>query len=331
MNKPKVIPMFETSYIFHYIVTTCVTVIPALCAGLSQARSCIAAFQAIRVQPAAEQEISSMMVIGNALIETAAIIGVVFGYILIHTSPTTYTNIYWAHVSELGILAAIGITGAVVSYVSSAPIEAACHAIARQPFFSKKIQFFTIIMQAIMQTPIILAFIVGLLINAQVASVSSLSDSLRLIGAGLSIGIGSVGPTIGLSIFLYQACKSLGINKSSYSKIISFSLVSEAMIEASVIFALIISLLILNQSVPVIESPYAHMYGLTFIAGGLCIGLSTIGVGIGLGKIAAKACEHIGINPTLYQHLSKTSILAQALIEAQTIYAFIIAIKIINS
>ena len=134
--------MLESSAFFHYFATIFVTVIPALCAGLSQARSCTVAFQAIRIQPAAEQDISSIMIIGNALTETAAIIGVVFGYILTHANIANYADPYWGQLSELGILTAIGITGAVVSYVSSSPIEAACYAIARQPFFSKKIQFF---------------------------------------------------------------------------------------------------------------------------------------------------------------------------------------------
>lgn len=325
--------MLDAGIFTHYATTVLVTAVPALFAAISQARSCIAAFQAIRIQPAAEQDISGMMIIGNALIETAAIIGVVFGYVLIYSNHGETEPTYWAHMSELGILAAVGLTGAIVSYRSYIPVQAACYAIARQPFFSKKIQFFTIIMQAIMQTPIILAFIVGLLIHAQLTTVTNLDDCLRLIGAGLAIGIGSIGPTIGLSTFLEQACQSLGINKSSYSKIVSFSLVSEAMIEASVIFALIIALLILNQPHAEIDEASVGTIGngIAHLAAGLCIGISTIGVGIGLGKIGAKACHYIGIQPELYQHLSKTSILAQALIEAQTIYAFIIAVKIITS
>jgi F0F1-type ATP synthase membrane subunit c/vacuolar-type H+-ATPase subunit K len=264
------------------------------------------------------------MIIGNALIETSAIFGIFFGYIMLSTFSNTTT--YYTNLSELGILFSLGFAGSVVGYISSLPVEAACLAIARQPFFSRQIQMFTLIMQSIMQTPTILAFIIALLIKNRVVSVVTLADALRLIGAGISIGIGSIGPTIGLGIFLAEACSNLGINRKSYGRMISFSLISEAMITASVIFSLIISLFILNH--PLDNSISSEMALLT---AGLCMGLGTIGVGIGLGKTAAKACHYIGINPDIYNQLSRTSILAQALIEAQTIYVFIIAIKIITS
>ncbi len=319
--------MLESSTLFHYVTIIFVTALPALCAALGQARSSKAAFEARRIQPAAEQEISILVIAGNALTETSALIGLLVGFMLLTTQHTT-TNMYWAHLSELGILAAIGITGGIVAYMSSYPTQASLRALARQPFFSEKIQIFTIIMQSIMQTPIIMALIVALTIRNQSFSAACLNDSLRLIAAGIAIGLGSIGPSLGLGSFLQESCASLGINRLSYSKIISFSFLSEAIIGASVIFSLIISVSILNASSIQTDS---YLQGIGFLSAALCMGLGTLGVGIGLGKIAKKVSQALGINPELYSDISKTSIVAQAFIEAQTLYAFIVALGILKN
>ena len=317
--------MFEHGYIFHYITILIITAVPALFAALGQSRSTQAAFKAIRIQPAAEKEIANLLIIGNALIETGAIIGLIFGCIMIAKLPQG-EHLFWINISELGIACALGMSGAVVGYMSSYPVEAGCLAIARQPFFSKKIQIFCIVMQSIMQSPIILAFVVTIFIKTNIYLVHSLNDTLQLIAAGLAIGLGSIGPTIGLGLFLEKASSSLGINRLSYNKIIAFSFMTEAIIEASVVFSLLIALFILKSS----HTSDEFFYGIRYIAAALCIGLGTIGVGIALGKTASRACHHIGINPDLYGKISSTSLISQALIEAQTIYAFIIAIRLIS-
>ncbi len=320
--------MFESGIIFHYITALSITALPGLCSALSQAESTKAAFEAKRIQPSAEQEISGLMVIGNALIETSAILGLLLGCMIITLPTSTDEYSYSIHLSKLGILAVMSITGSVVAYMSSYPIKASIQSLARQPFFSKKIQIFTIAMQSIMQTPTIMAFLIALLIKNQSLAVTHIGDSLRLIGAGLALGIGSVGPTIGLGIFLKQACTSLGVNRFSYSKIVSFSFFSEAMIGASIIFSLLISLFILNSSITQTDTLTA---GIAFLATGLCMGFGTIGVGLSLGKISEKAALVLGNNPMIYSEITKASMIAQALIEAQTIYAFIIALKILRT
>ena len=183
-------------------------------------------------------------------------------------------------------------------------------------------------MQSIMQTPVVMAFLIALIIKNQSVSSSCLNDSLRLLGAGIALGLGCLGPVIGLGLFLRQASTSLGINRFSYSKIISFSFITEAMVGASVIFSLLIAMFLLNTSIVDSDS---LTQGIGCLGAGLCMGLGTMGVGLGLGKIAQQGAQTLGVNPGIHSELSKTSIVAQALIEAQTIYAFIIALRILKS
>ena len=69
--------------------------------------------------------------------------------------------------------------------------------------------------------------------------------------------------------------------------------------------------------------------GLKFLAAGLAIGLAVLGGTAGQGKAAAAAYEGIGRNPQSADKLFTPLLLGLALIEFQTIMAFIIAILLV--
>ena len=65
------------------------------------------------------------------------------------------------------------------------------------------------------------------------------------------------------------------------------------------------------------------------IAAGLAIGLGSLGPGIGIGLLAAKAMEAIGRNPEAASSVQQNMILALAFAEAIAIYALVVAFVII--
>ena len=65
------------------------------------------------------------------------------------------------------------------------------------------------------------------------------------------------------------------------------------------------------------------------IAAGLAIGLGSLGPGIGIGLLAAKAMEAIGRNPEAAGSVQQNMILALAFAEAIAIYALVVAFVII--
>ncbi|NTW23046.1 ATP synthase F0 subunit C [Candidatus Falkowbacteria bacterium] len=67
---------------------------------------------------------------------------------------------------------------------------------------------------------------------------------------------------------------------------------------------------------------------LTMIAKALSIGLGSIGTGIGIGMIGAKAMESIGRNPESAGKLFVPMLLMAAFTEAIAIYALVIAFTI---
>lgn len=314
--------MVEMMYVLSISIPVTMS---ALGAGIGQGLIGLKSLQAMDIQPSASSEINKISTVGLSLTETAAILGLVISIVL-NLDTTVPLNYESAALGRLGIGIAIGLSGFIAGITSSLPAQAACLAVARQPFFANKILQLMLLTQTVIMTPNVFGFIIALLINLKVATATNLTQGLQMLAAGLSIGIGSIGPCIGLSLFAYSACQAIGINRKSYTKILPFTFIAEAIIETPVIFSLLIALLILNVKV----SPTAPIIqGISFIAAAICMGLSTIGTGISAGRTGSAACEYIGQTPEHYSIISKVGLLALAMIDTFAIYGFIIAIILI--
>jgi len=315
--------MIESGDFIHYGTIALTMGISSVGVGVGGGIISSAALDAINKQPAARDDISRAAILGMALIETAAIMGFSISTILLRGQPVS-SHGYFA---ELGIMFAICLSSITIAVLSALPPREACHAIARQPFSSKKIISIMLLTQSILQTPIIFGFIIAVMIKTQAASIQTFEESLKLIASGLCIGLGSIGPAIGLARFAQTACRGIGINREAYNKIFSFMLVSEAMIETPIIFSLIISMLILLAPLP--AGSAALTKSIALFAAGLCMGFGTFGPGISSGKSSSAACEQITLNPEHYDTLSKVSVFGQGLIDTSAIYALLISLWLI--
>jgi F-type H+-transporting ATPase subunit c len=68
---------------------------------------------------------------------------------------------------------------------------------------------------------------------------------------------------------------------------------------------------------------------LAVISAGLCMGIGTLGPGIGEGITAAKACEGVAREPQNAGVITRTMLVAMAIIESLGIYALVIALLLI--
>lgn len=296
----------------------------ALGAGIGQGKIGYASLKAVNIQPQAAQEIGRVSLIGMALTETSAILGLVVSIMMLLHTKTSIAPEFRMY-GYIGISIAMGITSFIAGITSSKPAQAACLAIARQPFFSNKIIQLMLLTQSIIVTPNIFGFIIALMIHGKISEIDSLSTGLQLLAAGMSVGIGSIGPSIGLSMFAASACSAVGANRKSYNKIVPFAFMCQGIIETPIIFSLLIALLILNMQ----NINNSSIQAVAFCSAALCMGLSTIATGINAGSIGASACEQIGKKPDAYSILSKVGLLALAMIDTFAIYGFIIAILLL--
>lgn len=293
-------------------------------AGIGEGMAGVAALEALDRQPHAYSDILRISIITTALIETTAVIGLFVAMMLLigtPQEPAAYTFL-----AETGIAFALCIAGLVIGIASGFPAREAVHAVARQPLMAPKILGFTIISQALVQTPIIAGFVVALLIKNFALAADSLPEALRLIAAGLCVGIGGIGPSIGLARFAQQASRALGLCKEAYGRILSFSLVSQTLIETPLIFALIVSLMIIFVIPPLDETQL--IVGIGTLAAALAAGIGTIGAGISSGVVSGTVCATLATDETA-KSLPRTSMFAQALIETTTIYALLISLTIL--
>ncbi len=307
--------------LIHYASVALCGFFPGIAVSLAQARVNIAAFKALNTQPAAQKDISQTNIIALALIETSGILGVLISLILFFHKTETLADA----ISQFGASIVICLTGFMTAISSAAPAEQALMSIARQPFSSRKIANLMMLCQSLIQTSLAFGFIVALFIFYQLNYVSSVSQSIVLLAAGLCLGLASIGPAIGGSIFTKSVCKAIGLNEKTYGKIISFTIISQAVIETPIIFAVIVSLGLLTSSKNI-----HGMWSLITIAIAFLMGIGTLAPGIASGKTAASAADQLPfLEEKYYNVLSRTTLIAQGLIDTSAINAMIISIILI--
>jgi len=279
------------------------------------------AMESLNRQPSASNSISKLCIIGMAIVETASIMGLVISILLLN-DINTITHSTFSDLAIAGIMIALGISGLCAGIAASIPTAKMCHSVTHQPFMYAKFLNLMLIVQTLIMTPNMFGMLISLMIKNKMTNIENLNEALQLFSSGLSIGIGSIGSSIGLSIFAAAACTAVGINKKAFNKIITFTFICEAIIETPAIFALLISLMILSSVI----IPDASVQGWKFISAALCMGLSTIAPSINAGKTGAAACKQIGFNLEQYSNLSKIALLALAMIDSFAIYGLLVAI-----
>lgn len=313
----------ESSILIHFISVVLIITLPVLGVAIGGSIAAISAKKASYIQPKAQPDILKITILGLALTETAAIIALVVTLLIITgKNEIIITNMYH-NLSTIGIAFAISIPGFLIGILSALPIKYSCFSVARQPFLTNKIMNIMLLTMSLLQTPIVFGFIISRFIGVQAPTTTSIFESIKFISSGLCIGIGSIGPLIGLAIFSKAACQSLGINREIYNKIVTFTFISEALIETPIIFALVTSLLLITST------PQNLLYSIILFTAGLSTAIGNFMPGISSGRTAAEGCFQIAKNANAYSLISRTSILAQGLIDSITIYAWIISLVLI--
>ena len=70
-------------------------------------------------------------------------------------------------------------------------------------------------------------------------------EGLRFIGAALAIGLGSLGPGLGIGLLAGRAMEALGRNPEAKGPIMTYMILAIAMAEAVAIYALVVAVVLL--------------------------------------------------------------------------------------
>jgi F0F1-type ATP synthase membrane subunit c/vacuolar-type H+-ATPase subunit K len=308
----------------HYLSVVVAIVLSSMGKAIGQGVAGFGSVFSINRQPMGINEGFRALVIGMALTESGCILALVIGLLILFTGFETIT--WGIGFAEMGIGLAIGCTAAVVGIASGFSVRATCTSISRQPFFSQKIVTLMLLTQSMIEAPVIFAFIVALLIKLNITPTLSLFDGIKFCAAGVVMGIGAIGPSIGQAFFADAACASVGINRKAYQRIFAFTCLCQAIIETPVIFCLLLSTLILYRPISLIH-PFLSI--ISFCSAAFCLGFGSIGTGISTGYVASRSCYQMAMLSRSYGTVFRATLLAQVFIESAVIYAMIVALLLI--
>ena len=70
------------------------------------------------------------------------------------------------------------------------------------------------------------------------------AEAFKMLGAGLSMGLGAIGPGIGIGLIGYGALQALGRNPEAKGSIMTYMILAIVLAEAVAIYALVVAILI---------------------------------------------------------------------------------------
>lgn len=85
---------------------------------------------------------------------------------------------------------------------------------------------------------------------ASEGGINSLVVAAIFLGAGLSIGLGAIGPGMGMGSAVRGACEGMARNPGMYGKLITIMFLGLAIMEALTIYAFVITLMLLFYFLP---------------------------------------------------------------------------------
>lgn len=121
----------------------------------------------------------------------------------------------------------------------------ASEGMARQPSASNTLVRVMLLGQAISESTGIYALVVALLLLFTGRTEGGFINMIALVSAGLCMGLGALGPGIGLGAAAGKACDAVARNPDVAPVIIRNMLIGQAVTESTSIYALVVALLLL--------------------------------------------------------------------------------------
>jgi len=240
----------------NFAAESFVTVSVLLASGLSMGLGAIgsgvgsgfpagAACQGMARQPAASGRLTTNMLIGSAVCQTPAIFALVTSFILLFTNfsgrPVSPT---WAAVLGAGLAAGLGAIGSGLG--GGLVAQASCEGVARQPLTATPVTNVMLLGQAVTQTTAIYGLLVAfVLMFKNFVPTDSIAPPMALLGAGLCMGIGAIGPGIGEGFTAQSTVRWIARNVEATADLTRVMLVGQAVAESTGIYSLVIALVLI--------------------------------------------------------------------------------------
>lgn len=193
-------------------------------------------------QPAIQGELLRTMLIGQAISETPGIFALVVSIMLAIFSPSASLAQAMAVVGA-GIATGVGAMGAGLGTGMAG--GDACEAISRRPDSSRGVIMSMLLGQALATSPAVFGFVVSLLLMFTTWDSNSIVKAAALLGAGISMGAGAIGPGLGIGFVGARAAFASGANMRAQRLVNRTLLLGAAVAESTSIYAFVVAVLLM--------------------------------------------------------------------------------------
>ena len=190
-------------------------------------------------------KLTTNMLIGSAVCQTPSIFSLVVAFILIFGNYTGMAQApMWAALLGAGLATGLGAIGAGVG--GGLVAQAGCEGMARQPRAAGVLTNTMLLAQAITQTPAIYGLLIGfiLLFKAHPPA-ESIAPAAALLSSGLCMGLGAIGPALGIGLAGQGAVRWIARNNENIGTITRNMLVGMAVTESTSIYAMVVALVLI--------------------------------------------------------------------------------------
>ncbi len=196
-------------------------------------------------QPAVTGELITNMLIGSAVCQTPSIFAMVISLILMFVGfENMPLNPGWAGFIAAGISVGLSSIGSGIG--GGMPAGESCAGIARNPESAKQVTTAMLIGQAVAQTPCIFGLLISFILIFKVPPAStSITPSMALLAAGISMGLGGIGPGIGNGFAAQGAVRWIARRMEASGTLTRIMLVGQAVSQSTAIYAMVISLVLI--------------------------------------------------------------------------------------
>lgn len=222
--------------------------------------------------------------------------------------------------------------------------RASLRSMARQPAKDPEFFRYMLVGQAITETPAIFALVVAFLLffgaEKALEAPYSMAQTMMFLSAGLCIGFGTLGSGIGSGLVAKEALDGMARNPSSQGQLAMLMMIGQAWTQTGGIFALVISLFMLNaggfnqlstaadpllwETIPLSGGEIVGVA--RFIGAGVAMGLGAIGSSVGIAYIGCCACRSLADSPEAGNRIKSTYFIGSATAQSPSVFALIIAL-----
>ncbi len=213
----------------------------AIGSGIGEGLIAMKAVESVGRQPSASGKIVRLMVISQAVTETAAIFALVVSLILLFQDPGQM-SIKAVTFLAAGIAMGFGSIGAGLG--AGLPGSAALEGVGKQPKNSDVLMIHMIIGQAVTQTSSIFALTVALIL-IMLEPQGGLLKMFAILGAGFAMGFGAMGPGIGDGLVARNANYGVSRDPKNMPLLTRTMIIGQAITETTDIYALVVTLILI--------------------------------------------------------------------------------------